>query len=151
MLTILIFILMRATMVSNISYISMQFSIFELTIIEPFTTSINSSAPTMWLVIFVDHTMVIVIVSTYLYIPKLFDGSIFWRLFAEIILILSINILYNNWSFFFEYCCRFFIDLRIFIEFILHFFHLILFNLFLWSFYLFLNLNMVFFLLFYFS
>ena len=121
MLAILIFLLITVTILSNHSIISMFYSIFELAINEAIIICLNSSAPSMWLIIFVGHAMVIVCQSTYFNTHKLFDSAIFWRLFAEIILILSINILYNNWSFFFEFSCRFLRDLRINVEKILYF------------------------------
>ena len=101
----------------------MSHSIFKLKINEVGFISSYSSAPSMWLIIFVDHAYVIVFTKQSLDLDTfdLFEDDMFCLVREEIILKLSIKIVNNYSSFFFECFCRSFINLRTLIEFSLHF------------------------------
>jgi hypothetical protein len=89
-----------------------------LSINEAIIICMNSSAPAMWLIIFVNHSMVIICVRPTFYFNTilLWIGDIVCILFKQIILKLSINIVNNYWLFFLKCFSRSLRDLRIFIK-----------------------------------
>ena len=119
MLTILEFSLIAVTKLSNISIVSMLYSIFPLCINEAAKiTYTYSSSITMWLVFFVHHSCVIP--SAILFLDSdIFDlliRDMIGNLFEGITLILAINIVNIQWPFFFKCFTGWFRDLRIYFE-----------------------------------
>ena len=117
-LTILIFLLRTVPMIINLSGVSMECSIFELAIIETIIVCFNSSAKAMWLVVFVNHSSVVVYMkqSFYLNISKLFENKIFRKKWYRIVLIFAIYFLNVYWSLFIEYFCCLFWYFGIFVK-----------------------------------